>query len=369
MTKLSSILPISQWFEKPVYSPLIIAGPCSVESYEQAIKTAQAVSKIQQVSVFRAGVWKPRTNPNDFAGVGEIALAWLREIQDFLKINVAVEVLSAKHVELCLNNSINIIWLGTRTVSNPFSVQEIAEALKGTKAIVLVKNPLNPDIKLWLGAIERIYKNGIKKIAAIHRGFYPFEQSQYRNIPKWELIIELKTHFSNLPIICDPSHIAGNTKYVFEVSQKALNLCYDGLMIETHIKPKESLSDSQQQITPAQLKKFLTNLTICTNKELNEHLELIKLREQVDSIDMQMLELLNYRMKLVEKMARYKKHHKISILQLKRWKEIIDSRQNRAKQLNMNLSFIKSLLEIIHMEAIRIQSDILKRKNNNNKKN
>lgn len=362
MTKLSSILPINQWFEKPTYTPLIIAGPCSVESYNQVCQTAEAISKINKVSIFRAGVWKPRTNPNDFAGVGKIALDWLNEIQERYQIKVAVEVLSAKHVEWCLNKNINVFWLGTRTVSNPYSVQEIADAINALNAIVLVKNPINPDIKLWLGAIERLYKNGIKKIAAVHRGFYPFEPTQLRNIPKWELIIELKTRFPNLPIICDPSHIAGNSKYVFEIAQKAMDLCFDGLMIETHIRPKEALSDHQQQITPQLLKKIIEKLIICNNKEQSEHLELIKLREQIDSIDMQLLELLSYRMKIVKQMAEHKKHHNISVLQIKRWKEIIESRISKAEQLEMNTQFIKSLLEIIHLEAIRIQSETKKNK-------
>jgi chorismate mutase len=362
MTKFSSILPITKWFDEQVYFPLIIAGPCSVESYEQIIKTAEAISEIPQVSIFRAGVWKPRTSPNDFSGKGEEALDWLKEIQSRYKLNVAVEVLSAKHVELCLNKKINIIWLGTRTVSNPYSVQEIADALKGTETIVLIKNPINPDIRLWLGAIERIYKSGIRKIAAVHRGFYPFEPTQFRNIPKWELIIELKTRFPKLPIFCDPSHIAGDAKFIFEISQKALDLCYDGLMIETHINPKEALSDKQQQITPNNLKKILLNLTICSNKDNKEHLELIKLREQVDSIDMQLLELLSYRMKIIKQMAKYKKHNNLSVLQLKRWKEILESRLNKAKQLGMNQQFIKSLLDVIHIEAIRIQSERLNKK-------
>ncbi len=357
MKKFANLKSIEQWFNEPTSLPLIIAGPCSVESYEQVIQTAEKLSNIPQVKIFRAGVWKPRTNPNDFEGVGNIAIEWLSEIKQKFNLSIAVEVLSPKHVEICLSKNIDILWLGTRTVSNPFSVQQIADALKGTDAIVLVKNPLNPDLKLWIGAIERIYKSGITKLAAVHRGFYPFEPTNLRNIPKWEITIDLRTQFSNLPIICDPSHIAGHTRYISMIAQKAMDLCYDGLMIESHINPKEALSDSKQQLTPSELLLLLKRLIICNNKNVGEQIELLKLREKIDSIDMQLLELLHYRMEIVKELSTLKKQHQLPILQLERWREIIHSRLKKAKELNMNTDFIKALLEIIHLEAIRIQSE------------
>lgn len=337
--------------------PLIIAGPCSAESFEQTYETAKLISTNDKISIFRAGVWKPRTQPGDFEGIGSEALTWLQKIKKDFNLSPAVEVLSPQHVELCLKHDIDVLWLGTRTVSNPYSVQQIASALKGTKTIVLVKNPMNPDLKLWLGAIERILKSGIKQMAAIHRGFYPYEYTHLRNIPKWELVIDLKTLHPEIPIICDPSHIAGNTKFIKNIAQKAIDLCYDGLMIETHINPQTALSDAQQQLTPNTLHKLLNTLTYCKEQTEIEHIDLIRLREKIDSIDIQLIELLSQRMEVVRQMAEYKKHHHIPILQLKRWKEIIDTRTKKAEELQLNEDFVKLLLEAIHLEAIRIQSE------------
>ncbi|GAB4459473.1 MAG: bifunctional 3-deoxy-7-phosphoheptulonate synthase/chorismate mutase type II [Bacteroidales bacterium] len=357
MKKSYSILPISEWGIKINHLPLIIAGPCSAESFEQTYKTAKLLSAEKKISVFRAGAWKPRTQPNDFEGIGKDALKWLQIVKKDFKLSCAVEVLSPQQVELCLKHDIDVLWLGTRTVSNPYSVQQIANALKGTHTIVLIKNPMNPDLKLWLGAIERIYKSGIKKMAAVHRGFYPFEYTHLRNLPKWELVIDLRTLHPEIPVICDPSHIAGHTKYVGKIAQKALDLCYDGLMIESHINPTVALSDAQQQLTPQKLNKLLNNLTYCHKQGDIEHLELIRLREKVDSIDNQLIELLSQRMEVVRQMAHYKKNNNIPILQLKRWKEIIDTRLKKAEELNLNDDFIKLLLEAIHLEAIRVQSE------------
>ncbi len=358
MKKKFSITPIDKWFDNKGKRPLIIAGPCSAESFEQVYQTAKELSDIPQVTVFRAGVWKPRTNPDDYKGAGKKALSWLQQIKKDFNLYTAVEVLSPAHVEACLSHDIDILWLGARTVSNPYSVQLLAESLKGTNAIVLVKNPLNPDIKLWLGAIERINNSGIHNIAAVHRGFFPFESTKLRNIPKWELVIDLRTLHPEIPVICDPSHIAGNTKYISAIAQKAMDLCYDGLMIESHIHPSEALSDAQQQVTPATLKKIIHTLSYNYNVINDiEHLELLKLREQVDSIDSQLIELLSFRMNIVKQMAEYKQQHKIPILQLRRWHEIMTSRIKQAENLQLNTSFVKSLLEIIHLEALRILSD------------
>lgn len=357
MKKSFNILPPTQWFETNIPLPIIIAGPCSAENHEQIYQTAQALKNDPRIHFYRAGIWKPRTNPNDFEGIGELAFEWLQEIKKKFGLKLAVEVMSPQHVELCLKNNIDLLWLGTRTVSNPYSVQQIASALKGADTIVLIKNPMNPDLKLWLGAIERINKSGIRKIAAVHRGFYPFEYTYLRNIPKWELIIDLKTQHSEIPIIADPSHIAGNTKYITQIAQKALDLCYDGLMIEVHINPSKALSDAQQQLTPTKLFQLLNNLNFCNPKNEIEHIELIRLREKIDSIDNQLIELLSQRMEVVRQMAHYKKSHNISILQLKRWREIIESRILKAEELKLNKEFIKLMLEAIHLEAIRIQSE------------
>jgi chorismate mutase len=235
--KISSIKPINSWSNKS--SPLIIAGPCSAESKQQLWDTASALSKIDAVSIFRAGVWKPRTSPKSFEGAGTVALDWLLDIKKHFGFQTAVEVLNPQHVELCLKKEVDVLWLGTRTTSNPFSVQEIANTLKGTNAAILIKNPINPDIKLWLGAAERLLLAGIQKIALVHRGFYPFEPTKYRNIPKWELIIDLKTQYPTLSIICDPSHIAGNTRYIYSIAQKAMDLCYNGLMLKHTSIPKK----------------------------------------------------------------------------------------------------------------------------------
>jgi len=355
--KSYSILPISEWGIKINHLPLIIAGPCSAESFEQTYETAKLLSTQRKISIFRAGAWKPRTQPDDFEGIGHEALKWLQIIKKDFNLSCAVEVLSPQQVELCLKHNIDVLWLGTRTVSNPYSVQQIANALKGAHTIVLIKNPMNPDLKLWLGAIERIYKSGIKKMAAVHRGFYPFEYTHLRNLPKWELVIDLRTLHPEIPVICDPSHIAGNTKYVAKIAQKALDLCYDGLMIESHINPAVALSDAQQQLTPLKLNKLLNNLSFCQKQADIEHLELLRLREKIDSIDNQLIELLSQRMEVVRQMALYKKKNSIPILQLKRWKEIMDSRLKKAEDLNLNHDFVKLLLEAIHLEAIRVQSE------------
>lgn len=357
MRKTFSILPISEWGIKINYYPLIIAGPCSAESFEQTYETAKQLASNSKISIFRTGVWKPRTQPDNFEGIGTEALKWLKTIKNDFNISIAVEVLSPQHVDLCLKHEINILWLGTRTVSNPYSVQEIASALRGTNTIVLIKNPMIPDLKLWLGTIERVFKSGINKIAAVHRGFYPYENSQLRNIPKWEVVIDLRTKHSEIPVICDPSHIAGNAKYVKQIAQKALDLCYDGLMIESHINPKIALTDAKQQLTPKHLHNLINSLSYCYNKGNVENIELLRLREKIDSIDTQLMELMVQRMDIVRQMAKYKKHHNIPILQLKRWKEIIDSRNKKAEELNLNKNFIKSLLEAIHLESIRIQSE------------
>ena len=341
---------------------LIIAGPCSAESYDQVLSTAQQISSTTKTHIYRAGIWKPRTRPGHFEGVGKDGLAWLSDVKKKTNLLVSTEVAKPEHVEDALKNNIDILWLGARTVSNPFSIQEIADCLKGVDIPVFIKNPINPDLSLWVGAIERIAESGITKIAAIHRGFYPYEETKFRNIPKWEIPIELKRKFHDLPIICDPSHISGHTDYITEVSQKAFDLNFDGLMVETHNKPKDALSDAEQQITPSSLKRLLEQLIIRTSPIIQNELVLQQYREQIDSIDQQMLELLAQRMDVINKIGEYKLSKNITIFQLRRWESILKTRQELGKKLGLDNHFIKEVLQLMHKESIRVQNKIMNKK-------
>ena len=356
------LIPINKWFtELQNIKHLLIAGPCSAETEMQVLKTALEINKIEQVKVFRAGIWKPRTRPNNFEGVGNVGLEWLKKVKEQTNLLTTVEVATPEHVELCLKkpDSVDILWIGARTTANPFSIQELANSLKGVDIPILIKNPLNPDLGLWQGAIERFYKAGIRKIAAIHRGFYPFEKNKLRNIPKWEIPIELKSIFPQLPIINDPSHISGLTSYIEEIAQKALAINMDGLMLETHIEPTNALSDAKQQITPAELENLLNKLVFRNENFQNDMLinQLEQFREQIDSIDSQILELLSKRMKIVKEIGYYKNENKISIFQLLRWKNIMQSRTEFGEKLGLNKSFIKKLLQLVHKESIRKQTE------------
>jgi len=358
-----NFIPTHNWFTCLRQEPLIIAGPCSAETENQVLSTAMELSDIQDVKIFRAGIWKPRTRPNNFEGVGKEALNWLVKVKQQTKLLTAVEVAMPEHIEHCLNmpeKAVDIFWIGARTVANPFSVQELANALRGVDIPVMVKNPINPDFSLWVGALERFYKSGIEKLAAIHRGFFPFEDTSLRNIPKWEIPIELKSRFHKLPIICDPSHIAGDRKYIAEISQKALDLNMDGLMLETHINPQQAWSDAKQQITPNTLKNLLANLqfrqSFAANEQASEALE--RYRNQIDSIDFQMLELLAERMKIVEKIGVYKNKNNLSIFQLRRWENIKSTRKKLGKELELPEKFINDLLSLVHKESIHKQTSI-----------
>lgn len=353
---LDGIKTLDKWFAGISDKHIIIAGPCSAESKEQVLSTARQIKENGKVRFFRAGVWKPRTRPGSFEGIGEKALEWLAEAKQQTGLKTCVEVATPKHIKLAVESGVDALWIGARTVSNPFSVQELADALRNYDIPVMVKNPINPDIELWIGAIERIHKAGIDKIAAIHRGFYPFEKTNLRNIPKWEIPIELKTRYPNLPLINDPSHIAGDTKFIKEIVHKAIDINFDGLMIETHITPHKALSDSKQQITPEELKDLLNTFSFKKSFVLKpEQQELEYLREKIDSIDKQMLELLSKRMNIIEQIGEYKKNNNIAVFQLKRWKEIINQRLEFGKELNLSPEFIKQILEIIHKESIMRQ--------------
>ena len=359
MEKQFDITPLSEWLPTGNL-PLVISGPCSAETREQVMDTATKLSAIPQVKVFRAGLWKPRTRPSSFEGVGNIGLEWLTEVQQATGLLTAVEVARPEHIEACLRHKVDILWLGARTVVNPFSVQELAEVLKGVDIPVMVKNPLNPDISLWMGALERLHKAGIRKMIAIHRGFYYYQHSLYRNQPMWEIPIELQRRVPGLPIICDPSHISGRRDLLLPVSQKALDLEMAGLMIETHIDPDQALTDASQQITPDALAGLLASLVVRQpkgNPEFESHLEV--LRREIDKMDAELLDILSRRMKIVDEIGQYKKEHNITILQKQRWSDIFYDRLNLGSRLGLSRGFLLKILQLVHEESIRIQEEIM----------
>ena len=341
--------------------PWVIAGPCSAESQEQLLVTAKAIQS--DTDLFRAGVWKPRTRPNSFEGIGEKALEWLQEVKQETDLLVATEVANAQHVEKCLQAGIDVLWLGARTTVNPFYVQEIAEALKGVDMPIMVKNPLHPELSLWIGALERLNKVGINQLTAIHRGFFTLEKSAFRNEPKWEIPIRLKKKCPELPIICDPSHISGNRTMIQEVAQTALDLNMSGLMVETHVSPQTALSDAEQQITPKQLSNLISSLvlreTSAVDKNFNAQLK--KLRESIDEVDMKLLQVMGDRTKLVQEIGRFKKENSVTILQIERWFEILKTRQEMGVSCNLENQMVSELFELIHKHSILTQTDIMKK--------
>lgn len=344
--------------------PLIMSGPCSAESEAQVMETARLLKATGKVHLFRAGLWKPRTRPSAFCGVGKTGLAWMQQVTKETGMPVCTEVALPEHVELCLKYGIRHLWLGARTVSNPFSVQELAAALSGTNACVFVKNPLHPDLDLWKGAVERLQKAGVTQLATIHRGFYPFEKSGLRNIPKWELAIAMKSYFPDLPMICDASHMAGNRSAIAGIAQKALDLDMDGLMLESHIHPEQALSDARQQLHPEDLQNLLESLVFRTDTEHGtlQNSALGLLRDRIDSIDEQIVDLLSNRMKIIEEIGTYKKTHNIAIVQVKRWNEIVGSRKKQARKGGLSAAFLQQVLQAIHQESIRKQTLIFRNK-------
>jgi chorismate mutase len=355
------ISPLSSWANYGT-KPLIIAGPCSAESEEQVMQTCSEL-KEKNVTLFRAGVWKPRTRPNSFEGYGEKALPWLQNAQKALGVPFAIEVASPEHIELALKHDIKIFWIGARTTVNPFNVQALADALRGVDVPVLIKNPVNPDLALWIGAIERIYQAGITKIAAIHRGFSALHKSKYRNEPMWQLALELKTEIPNIPIIGDPSHIAGKREYLLELAQRALDLNFDGLMIESHINPSLALSDAAQQITPTDFYRLLADLKYRIVKDENEDTIFINqldiLRQKIDQTDRELIEILKARMALVEKACEYKIQNNVTIFQVERWNEIFRTRSEWAKKMQLNPDFIAEIYKLIHIESIRQHTELM----------
>jgi chorismate mutase len=339
--------------------PLIIAGPCSAESQEQLLTTAQGLK--DKATIFRAGVWKPRTRPNSFEGVGEKALEWLKVVKQETALKVATEVANAQHVEACLKAGIDVLWLGARTTVNPFYVQEIAESLRGVDINVMVKNPLHPELSLWVGAIERLNQVGVSQLSAIHRGFFTLEKSAFRNEPKWEIPIKLKRLIPDLPIVCDPSHISGAPQMLGEVSQTAMDLNMDGLMIETHHNPSVALSDAQQQITPVELGLLLDNLILRTSTNTNSEFRTLlnKLRLEIDSIDKKLVDIVGQRTEIVREIGRYKKENAVTILQIERWFEILKTRKDWGEGSSLDPQMIGELFELIHKHSVLTQTHIL----------
>jgi len=340
--------------------PLVIAGPCSAETEEQVVKIAEEL-KDSDANVLRAGIWKPRTRPGNFEGVGALGLKWMQTAKQETGMLTATEVANPNHVDLALKHDIDILWLGARTTVSPFIVQEIADALKGTDKIVLVKNPVNPDLPLWLGAIERLYTSNVGKLGAIHRGFSTYEKTRYRNNPNWQIPIELQNRFPDLPLICDPSHIAGRRDIIFDICQTALDLNFDGLMVETHYDPDNAWSDAKQQITPKTLIQMMVDLKIrkATDTEAEYRNSLNTLRTQIDVVDHQLIEMLGKRMKVADSIGTLKKSKNVAILQTKRWNEILGKMILEGESQNLSEEFVLKIFKAIHQESINHQEKIM----------
>jgi len=352
------IKPISKWIPN-LKRPLVIAGPCSAETEEQVMATAKEVVQIEDVRIFRAGIWKPRTRPNSFEGVGEKGLAWLQNVKKETGLLVTTEVANASHVEAALKHDIDILWIGARTTVNPFSVQEIADALKGTNIPVMVKNPINADLALWMGALERLNLAGIDKLVAIHRGFSTAEKSDYRNVPLWRIPIELKRRLPELPLICDPSHITGDRERIALVCQKAMDVDMDGVMVETHPNPNEAWSDAAQQVTPTMLASIIKNLSLKTEFSPDRSFEsqLGELRTQIDRIDSEIIEALSMRFNIVDRIGQLKMDNQVTALQVHRMDEMIKRISQKAENVGLRTLFAEELYNVIHEESVKLQTE------------
>ena len=341
--------------------PLIISGPCSAETEEQVLATATGLAATGKVDVMRAGIWKPRTRPGSFEGIGTKGLPWLQAAKKITGLPVAIEVATAKQVEDALHFDVDILWLGARTTVNPFSVQEIADALRGVDVPVLIKNPINPDLELWIGAVERVAKAGIKQIGLIHRGFSSYGNTEYRNAPMWHLAIEMKRRYPELMIINDPSHICGRRDILQEVAQKAIDLDFDGLIIESHVDPDHAWSDAKQQVTPERLGEMLGNIRWRKEDVASEeyHAALEKLRQQINQLDDELMQILGQRIKVAEKIGQYKKDNNITILQTNRWNEILERAFAKGDKLGLSKEFITKYFDAVHMESINHQNKIM----------
>jgi chorismate mutase len=341
--------------------PLIISGPCSAETEEQVLETATRLAKTGKIHALRAGIWKPRTRPGSFEGIGTKGLPWLQQAKKLTGLPTAVEVATAKQVEDALHFDVDILWIGARTTVNPFSVQEVADALRGAKVPVLIKNPINPDLELWTGAVERVQKAGIEKVGLIHRGFSSYGNTEYRNAPMWHLAIEMKRRNPGMPFINDPSHICGRRDILLEVAQKAIDLDYDGLMIESHIDPDNAWSDAKQQVTPEKLAEMLDTI-VWRKEDINSeafHAALEKLRQQINHLDDELLQLLGQRMKIADKIGEFKKNNNITVLQTNRWNDILERAYKKGDNLGLTREFITKYFDAVHMESINHQTRIM----------
>ena len=336
--------------------PVVIAGPCSAETEEQVMETAKDLAK-NGVRIFRAGIWKPRTKPGGFEGVGSVGLTWLQEVKKETGMLVATEVANKQHVEEALNAGVDVLWIGARTSANPFAMQEIADSLVGADVPVLVKNPVNPDLELWIGAMQRIYNAGIRQIGAIHRGFSAYGKHLYRNMPQWHIPIELRRRMPELTLICDPSHIGGKRELVAPLSQQAMDMGFDGLIVESHCDPDSAWSDKSQQVTPEVLNFILNMLVVRDTTQTTESLTL--LRQQIDLIDNDLLEALSKRMRISREIGQYKKEHSMPVVQTGRYDDILNSRAAAAEELGMNGDFMKTVYQAIHEESVRQQIEVL----------
>ncbi|PHN01442.1 bifunctional 3-deoxy-7-phosphoheptulonate synthase/chorismate mutase type II [Flavilitoribacter nigricans] len=352
--KLQSIL------DNPHKRPIIIAGPCSAETEEQVLQTARDLAP-QNIDLFRAGIWKPRTRPGSFEGVGTPGLKWLKKVKEETGMKVTTEVAKAEHVYQAIKHNIDVLWIGARTTVNPFSVQEVADAIEGVDIPVLIKNPINPDLGLWVGAIERIYKAGVTKIGVIHRGFSYHGDTPFRNVPRWQIAIELKRRFPDLVMICDNSHICGRRDTLFEVAQQAMDLNYDGIMTEVHPTPDDAWSDAKQQITPAQFQELVNNLVFrdATTDDIEFLETLDHLRKEIDHIDNELFNLLGHRMELADSIGQYKKRNNISILQTTRWNEILEKTIALGQAKGLSQEFVTTVLRAIHQESINHQEAVM----------
>ena len=338
--------------------PIIIAGPCSIESEDQVMKTAKSLAS-NGIKIFRGGIWKPRTSPGGFEGIGEVGLPWLKKVKDETGMLVSTEVANKAHLELALQYDVDMVWIGARTSANPFAVQEIADAIKdsGKDIAVLVKNPVNPDLELWIGAMKRIYNAGVRRLGAIHRGFSTYGQHLYRNMPQWRIPIELQRRYPDLPIFCDPSHISGKRELIASVSQQALDMNFTGLIIESHCDPDNAWSDKNQQVTPEVLNIILNTLVLRDETTSTENLAL--LRQQIDRINDELLDLLARRMRVTCEIGQYKKEHHMPVIQQTRYKDLMEDLVKKGEQLGMSEDFIRSVLAAIHEESVRQQLDIV----------
>ena len=360
MAKTLDIVPVSEWGFFTLPRPMVIAGPCSAESEEQVMETARGLAE-RGIHVFRAGIWKPRTHPGSFEGVGVPGLKWLKRVKEETGMKVCTEVASEKHVYECLKYGVDMVWMGARTSANPFLMQEIADALQDTDIPVLVKNPVNPDLDLWIGALERLNRAGVRKLGVIHRGFSTTENTPYRNAPGWQLAIELRSRYPEMPFFADPSHMGGDRKYLQELSQRAMDLGLEGLMVESHCNPSVALSDAKQQLTPADLLSMLESLQIrekdSGDKEYREGID--QLRAQIDIIDENLLYTFGSRMGVSRKIGAYKRSHNVAILQMGRWDQLLGAMKEKARAYGLSEKFVEDVFNAIHEESVRVQNEVL----------